>query len=1544
MIIVLSIVWVFAFDCFAQTDPIVAVAGGERHSIALTQDGAVWGWGANGSGQLGDGILDDSYIPTRVVDPADSSGYLSGISAIAAGSSYWLNFGGHNLAVKDDGTVWAWGYGVYGQLGDGADVSRSTPVQVVHTADAAGFLTGVAAVAAGDLHSLALKSNGTVWAWGFNDHGRLGDGTTVARNTAVQVSGLTDVIQIAGGGAHSMALTSDGTVWTWGANPNGELGDGTWGFPFSKTTPVQVVHPADASGFLTDIVAIAAGDFHSLALKSDGTLWAWGANLDGQLGDGANTNQVTPVQVVDPADGSGFLTGVAATAGGDKFTIARKTNGEVWTWGNNNWGQLGDGTTVGSNTPKAMASLSGIVYVDAGNGHSLAVDQDGKVWAWGGNWSGQLGDGTAVQRTDPVQTVFPDDDRTSLLKVIGHALVTPGEEATFVIDYENILEEVLDECVVVVDLPSEFDYASSTNRGNYWKERHQVFWRLGDVDPGGKGILAVKVSVQWGLAAHDTTNLSAEIGAHNLDATFNLDDYVDHTDIGVVAERNYSSQEIASLLSTNSELTRLYDHALERGFRFDGIVTEYEMSDGSFVPIMMMINPDPFGPVYLTASGDTGYMQVFDETGMSMLDENGGYTEDLEGNTRNTWGTWAQSNSPQQYKCIGNCVFNSVKNWGVYIRDVYKGNKRLACSVCRESFKKGNWDSQQCGYCAELYANFDKKRYLKYRKPISKCISQCEDNPYEWQCLEGRVYDSCVATYGLAVSAITAGRFTSAWHRHICKDGKWKGGSTITKEECTDRNQHHAACLCHAPQVCRQTGNKAKCEDKCEDPKSSSSIDINLTHTTLYAPSQAQEDDAICAANLTSHDIMFVYAHDPNAKSVDVPGDVLPGQNLTYTLEYENEGTGTAFGVFILDELDANLNEATLVVNNNGDYSDAARLLSWDIGELDPGEQGAVTFSVDVKDSLPSGTEIINIADVHFPSADEITPTNPVVTVVNSIAADPQTVSTVAGNSLGITITGRDEGSNPLTFNIVEGPSFGILTGSAPNITYTPMDEFSGQDAFTYLVNNGVIDSGPATVRINVTPDPSDNRPPKVIETYPLAGAKNIPVSHSSVSQNPDMYKPVIKATFSEPVDADTITATTFTIDGLSGTVVYDQQTRTALFSPSSVLAYGTTYTARLKTGIKDLAGNALLSEYTWQFTTQSQVNIVASLPGDADTAEFPEVRVNNASDELILSIINTGPQNLQISSIHIVGSDAADFRITEDNCSGATLPEFENEIVKLEFKPLSTGSKQTTLSILSNDPDTPDLRIQMSGKGVEPVADFVTRFYKLCLSRDPDPPGLAGWVEALLNGSLTGSDVAFGFVFSPEFLNKKTNNEQYLQILYEAFFNRQPDPGGWQTWLEAFQNGATREHVLNGFVYAIEFANLCDTYGIKAYEGHITKKARDAVKAFVTRFYQLCLGRDPDAPGLEQWSDNLLNRIQTGADVANGFINSQEFINKNTSNDEYLTILYKAFFNRDPDQAGWDVWIAELNSGTDRGHVLDGFLGSQEFIKLCEDYGITPF
>jgi hypothetical protein len=297
---------------------------------------------------------------------------LAGTTAIASGTV-------HSLAVKSDGTVSAWGWNRYGQLGDNTTTDRRAPVQVFG-------LSGAVSVAGGGNHSLALKSDGTVWAWGWNGYGQLGDNTTTDRYKPVQVLGLTGVVAVAGGGYHSLAVKSDGTVWAWGTNYIGQLGDNTM---IDRHAPVQV--PG-----LTGGVAVAAGSAHSLVVKSDGTAWAWGNNDYSQLGDRSTIARYAPVPV------SG-LEGAIGVAGGGYHSLALKSDGTVWAWGNNDGGQLGDRTTFRRFAPVQVFGLAGAVAVAAGEIHSLAVESDGTVWSWGSNGYGQLGDATTTSQMAPVQ-------------------------------------------------------------------------------------------------------------------------------------------------------------------------------------------------------------------------------------------------------------------------------------------------------------------------------------------------------------------------------------------------------------------------------------------------------------------------------------------------------------------------------------------------------------------------------------------------------------------------------------------------------------------------------------------------------------------------------------------------------------------------------------------------------------------------------------------------------------------------------------------------------------------------------------------------------------------------------------------------------------------------------------------------------------------------------------------------------------------------------------------------------------------------------------
>ena len=353
------------------------INAGRAHSLAIKTTGKVEAWGSNSWGKLGTGAGGAAYTSISTL--------MSNTIALAAGYD-------NSLAVKSDGTVWAWGANSAGQLGIGTSDNNThiTPVQVLGPGGV-GYLTGATAVAVSyfssaasysNATSFALKSDGTVWVWGYG-----------YSTTPVQLSQgvLSDIVAIsAKTSGLTLALKSDGTVWTWG------------------TYPVQV-QDSSGTGYLNDVIAISASGNHSLALKSDGTVWAWGTNTYGQLGDGTTTARTLPVQV------SGLSSVKAISAGFVSYfhSLALKSDGTVWAWGQNNYGQLGNGTTDSSahSTPAQVPGLSGISVIAAGDANSFALEQSGNVvWAWGFNNNGEanysggpLGDGTTINRSSPVQ-------------------------------------------------------------------------------------------------------------------------------------------------------------------------------------------------------------------------------------------------------------------------------------------------------------------------------------------------------------------------------------------------------------------------------------------------------------------------------------------------------------------------------------------------------------------------------------------------------------------------------------------------------------------------------------------------------------------------------------------------------------------------------------------------------------------------------------------------------------------------------------------------------------------------------------------------------------------------------------------------------------------------------------------------------------------------------------------------------------------------------------------------------------------------------------
>ena len=250
------------------------------------------------------------------------------------------------------------------------------------------------------------------------------------------------------------------------------------------------------------------------------------------------------------------------------------------------------------------------------------------------------------------------------------------------------------------------------------------------------------------------------------------------------------------------------------------------------------------------------------------------------------------------------------------------------------------------------------------------------------------------------------------------------------------------------------------------------------------------------------------------------------------------------------------------------------------------------------------------------------------------------------------------------------------------------------------------------------------------------------------------------------------------------------------------------------------------------------------------------------------------------------------------------------------------------------------------SGRSADHTASgFVDRLYNVALGRESDPQGHADWLDAIMSGRVSGAEAAKGFLLSPEFINRNYSDEEFVTILYNTFFGREPDPEGKAAWMNALANGASREEILDGFINSTEWANLCLTYGIVSGgtgTPNIEVEPNEQTIEFVRRLYSICLERQADEAGLMAWARQLANQRDTGSGVARGFFFSSEFTGRNYSNGEYVTRLYRAILGREPDEAGLAAWTAQLDAGTaSREEVFDGFAGSPEFGQICANYGI---
>jgi alpha-tubulin suppressor-like RCC1 family protein len=399
----LNCIGIVALFCFGATQQIfaaiTAISAGNQHTCVLTEEGGVKCFGNNGSGQLGDGTTDHSRYPVNVIDPNDESGLFSGVLAISAGGDV---YGSQTCALIEGELIKCWGWNEYGQLGNGSFDDSSVPVSVE------AFFWQETSFSAGNFQTCAIGGiTGTqsdVWCWGLvPDQSSDPDEEDYSSPYAIQIFGTpSDTIEVTSARGFNCALSETGRVKCWGTNSYGELGNGTIGGLGSYDPfPAYVVDPDDPSGQLQNVVSIDAGGKTACTIIEGGRVRCWGFSWSdeywppdaGALGNGLFENSAVPVDVIDPSDPSGLLTGIVSVSVGGGHSCALTVGGSVKCWGDNGFGTLGTGTYESTSMPVDVVGLPdgvAIVSVSAGSNHTCVLTEESEVWCWGLNsfWPG----------------------------------------------------------------------------------------------------------------------------------------------------------------------------------------------------------------------------------------------------------------------------------------------------------------------------------------------------------------------------------------------------------------------------------------------------------------------------------------------------------------------------------------------------------------------------------------------------------------------------------------------------------------------------------------------------------------------------------------------------------------------------------------------------------------------------------------------------------------------------------------------------------------------------------------------------------------------------------------------------------------------------------------------------------------------------------------------------------------------------------------------------------------------------------------------------
>ena len=766
---------------------------------------------------------------------------------------------------------------------------------------------------------------------------------------------------------------------------------------------------------------------------------------------------------------------------------------------------------------------------------------------------------------NPFLTAPPEDEKLvgdMWVSSGGPNLISPGEVNDYAIQYLNLTADPIYGAVAVIQLPLAGKYLSSTEGGTYWPGRHQVFWVLGDIAPGAKGMLTARVRFDWGLpGSYQDGSFTMLSGSNYKTEQINLAEYIsyDPDEIANIVPSNQAAFD--GWCAGNASLQALYNTAVAEGFAFIE-ASETNFEGGRVVKTALMRTPDKKLARMLNLSGSEALaITTNGSTFFKIEGLGGGQLTDLLTLERSTWGAWAEAATTSSIqaecnyaRCMRNCTF-----------------KTMTIEVMKDTAKDvGIWLLSLPATGGLLGSALLVYEAVSKVVDVYSCHDSCSVHPETGCCNPGQVL----------------------WSPSFIG-----GSSRCEKYECGYWNSFPAA-----PNIIEACPTGSRCVagndgyGGCKPCTEDSGLNSLMLGPQLTIASPCA-DNTINAGLPKCSDLGIRVAKDPNAL-YGPDGDVLPTDTMNYRITYENEGAGEAFGVYILNKLPDQLDESTLVINDGGVYMPGERQIFWYVGELGPKgdatSEGEVTYSAKLKPGLAAGTAVVNQAVVYFPSVPEETPTNTYTNLVYPLVATPQVLATDYMTPIDIVLTGRPTGS--LSFEVESSPMGGTLSGTAPNLTYTPVENFSGVDYFTFTASVGGQTSQPAQVTINVSTT-GDAAKPIVQWVVPESGQTGVAASGSAIYSVVEggVYAPVIAAKFNEKLQEGSITPSSVVVTGPGGAVVpskaiFDPGTNQLNIQLLTALQSETLYTVTLSTAIKDLAGNGMATNYSWQFTTAKVV------------------------------------------------------------------------------------------------------------------------------------------------------------------------------------------------------------------------------------------------------------------------------------------------------------------------------------------------------------------